>query len=242
MTSLPRANPSRATLQSVNTYLMSSSSPSTPSTPPPTSSLNPSQTHSQPTTTPTNPTAGTPSLPSRIFASLHGRWHLTRRITSRLSAAPSGTFCGTATFLPRPHDPQAAEGAGAEYVYSEEGAFTTDGGLEFSARRGYVWRYDGRRDEVDVYFAKEEGERFFHRVQFEVGSGGEERVDGEEEGCGGKSIMARGEHWCEPDNYVVGYEFEAGEKGMRRFGVRYEVKGPQKDYTSQAWYTREGSE
>lgn len=157
MTAFPAASPSRATLQSVNAFLFS---------PREAAARQQQQT----------PAPSTPSPLGATFASLSTAapacpWTLARTLTSARPTMPSGTFAGTAAFAPR--EP-TAPGYAAEYLYAEEGVLRTDNGLEFPARRRYVWRYrglqeaDGKGSEtggsrekgesITMWFVKEDGE------------------------------------------------------------------------------------
>lgn len=55
--------------------------------------------------------------------------------------------------------------------------------------------------------------------------------------------VGRGEHLCNKDMYWALYDFRSPSvvengKELDVFGVRYKVKGPQKDYTSDTAYQR----
>jgi hypothetical protein len=67
-----------------------------------------------------------------IFTAMQGTWQLDRSLISSIATYPSGTFIGTAKFLPRrPTDPEFD----AEYLYIEEGDFETEQGMKFRANR-----------------------------------------------------------------------------------------------------------
>lgn len=171
-----------------------------------------------------------------IFEGLKGSWRLRRSLNSQLAGFPSGIFEGIARFTPR--TPTAHSAAG-ELVYSEQGELKTDNGFTLKANRKYVYRYDADEDKISAWFIKEdtktqdgaeEVDYLFHDLE----------IDAE-----GNGIAGRGEHLCELDMYWAYYEFrlpkvaEVGDdEKMNVFGVRYKVKGPQKDYTSDTAYTR----
>jgi hypothetical protein len=67
-----------------------------------------------------------------IFRAMQGNWKLERDIISSISSYPSGKFSGTAQFMPR--EP-TAEGYDKEYLYFEDGDFSTSTGLKFRANR-----------------------------------------------------------------------------------------------------------
>lgn len=136
-TSNPSLNPSRATLQSVNTVLMSSPA----STPLPVLKL-PAQydstwtllspsTHPSPSTSPSSS-----SRAQSIFASLPAHpWSFTRSLSSAQPSQPSGVATGSATF--------SHTGSPNTLLYAEQGRFVTAGGAAFEVRREYVWELVG---------------------------------------------------------------------------------------------------
>ena len=69
-----------------------------------------------------------------IFRGMQGDWKLERSLDSSIASYPSGKFSGTAKILPRK---PTAEGFDKEYLYVEEGDFTTENGLAFKANRRY---------------------------------------------------------------------------------------------------------
>lgn len=90
-------------------------------------------------------------------------------------------------------------------AYSEKGTMTLAGQAPLHAERRYFWGEDLR-----VFF--DDG-RFFHQVPV---TGGETH------------------HWCDPDTYLVAYEFTR----WPRFEVRWRVNGPRKDYSAVTQYSR----
>lgn len=174
------------------------------------------------------------SAVAAIFDSLKGSWRLRRSLDSALPGFPSGTFEGTATFQPRKPTSGAAAG---ELLYSEQGELKTDNGFVLKAKRKYVYRYDADEDKISAWFVKEDTKQeegndevdyLFHDLEMD---------------SAGSTWAARGEHLCQLDMYWAYYEFrlpkvvEEG-RGMDVFGVRYKVKGPSKDYTSDTAYER----
>ncbi|KAK4615234.1 hypothetical protein CLAFUR0_09425 [Fulvia fulva] len=170
-----------------------------------------------------------------IFDGLKGSWRLRRSLNSILPGFPSGTFEGIATFKPRKPTSGAATD---ELLYSEQGELKMENGLTLKANRKYVYRYDADEDKISAWFVKEETKQkdgneevdyLFHDLEMESPSGG--------------TWAGRGEHLCSLDMYWAYYEFrlpKVAEEGneMNVFGVRYKVKGPQKDYTSDTAYER----
>jgi hypothetical protein len=177
-----------------------------------------------------------------IFEGLKGTWRLRRVLRSALLGFPSGEFSGEAKFTTR--EPSAHTVAG-ELLYSEEGELKTDNGFTLKANRKYIYRYNADEDKISAWFVKEDTKQndgmeevdyLFHDVEVEQGGG--------EGGQPWRGWSGRGEHLCELDMYWAYYEFrmpkvvDEGESGMDVFGVRYKVKGPQKDYTSDTAYER----
>ncbi|KAF2487277.1 hypothetical protein BDY17DRAFT_306680 [Neohortaea acidophila] len=167
-----------------------------------------------------------------IFESLKGSWRLKRSLNSVLAGFPSGIFEGSATFKPRAN-------AHSELLYSEQGELKMDNGVTLTANRKYVYRYSTDEDKISAWFVTEESKQndgreeldyLFHDLELE-------QVDG--------GWVGRGEHLCEMDAYWAFYDFrpsklttELANKAVDVFGVRYKVKGPQKDYTSDTAYQR----
>jgi hypothetical protein len=173
---------------------------------------------------------------SAIFNGLKGSWRLKRNLNSVLPGFPSGVFEGVATF--RPRSPTAHSAAG-ELVYSEQGELKTENGYVLKANRKYIYRYDADEDKISAWFIKEDTKA----------QDGKEEVDylfhDLEISPEGNAFTGRGEHLCELDMYWAYYEFrlpkvaeEGDAENMNVFGVRYKVKGPQKDYTSDTAYER----
>lgn len=71
-------------------------------------------------------------LARAIFRAMQGTWKLERDIISSIASYPSGKLSGTAKFFPR--EP-TEEGYDKEYLYFEEGDFSTETGLRFRANR-----------------------------------------------------------------------------------------------------------
>jgi hypothetical protein len=160
------------------------------------------------------------------FRAMQGPWTLQRKIDSRHASSPGGVLKGVAHFHPRiPTSPTFA----AEYLYIESGTFTMDTGFSFPATRRYVYRYNEFTDQISTYFVEEDGETagaVFNRLVFEKPRSAE------------KGWLAKSSHWCSPDQYECLLEFRFRGVGLRSLGVRYDVKGPSKDYTHESWYER----
>ncbi len=169
---------------------------------------------------------------AEIFKSLRGTWKLKRSLNSVLPGFPSGLFEGTATFTPRK---PSAHSIKAELLYSEKGELKTDTGLTLKANRKYVYRYNLDEDKISAWFVKEATKQ----------NDGAEEVDylfhDLEIGNSKNGWTGKGEHLCLKDMYWAYYEFrlpEDEDEDMDVFGVRYKVKGPEKDYTSDTAYQR----
>jgi hypothetical protein len=177
-----------------------------------------------------------------VFKALQGRWNVSRRFTSRDVWNPSGNFEGTASFHPRDPTDDAYD---LEYLYMEEGEFTTDKGLKFRANRRYafeneilnhsdscfryVHRYQESTDTLSVWFVKPTNNKtvdyLFHEME----------ILPPVEGSGWR---AKSYHWCQPDDYNVEYDFNFQGVGLREWVMAYTVKGPNKDYTISSTYRR----
>ncbi|KAJ9645351.1 hypothetical protein H2199_003357 [Coniosporium tulheliwenetii] len=132
----------------------------------------------------------------------------------------------------------------AEYLYVESGTFTLENGMQMSATRRYVYRYSADRDQISVWFVKENGrsvDYLFNKMKFQTvsepskdGGHSAEAVDGR----GNRGWIATGDHLCEKDMYESEAEFKFRGASLPTFGIKYVVKGPRKDYVSETWYER----
>lgn len=196
-----------------------------------------------------------------VFRSLLGEWQLERDLISKLPSHPSGHWSGTARFLlrqgtkdglqcVRDDTASAAEAEkeddpGLEYLYIEEGIFSTSTGISFPATRRYVWRYNERADKLSVWFVRT-GDKYsrkdpkrdeeqmradylFHEVEFLVPADSS------------KGWEAKAGHLCVEDFYDVKYNFIFQAVNLREWRLEYAVKGPQKDYTIDGVYRRKAS-
>ncbi|MEL7133072.1 MAG: DUF6314 family protein [Pseudomonadota bacterium] len=94
---------------------------------------------------------------------------------------------------------------GSDLLYTERGTLQIAGAPPMHAERRYVWTPD-----LHVFF--EDG-RFFHSVP----------------AAGGGT-----QHWCDPDQYKVIYDFS----GWPAFQTRWRVDGPRKGYDMTTLYRR----
>jgi len=165
---------------------------------------------------------------------------------------PSGQGNGAA-------EPNREEDLGQEYLYIEEGSFTADSGLTFSAHRRYVWRYDETLDSLSVWFVRTDDKMRtdyrFHDIEFlppllsppvprpasetppPPAAGPSTAPTAEERGPG---WLAKAGHLCEADYYDVRYEFRFRAVNLDEWSCGYVVRGPQKDYTIEGVYRRAG--
>ncbi|PVI00407.1 hypothetical protein DM02DRAFT_395380 [Periconia macrospinosa] len=160
------------------------------------------------------------------FRAMQGGWVLQRKIDSRHTAMPGGTFKGKAHFHPRI---PTADAYTAEYLYIEEGSLTMDNGLSFAASRRYVYRYKESTDTITAWFVEEDGlttSTPFNTWEFYAP---EDTYHG---------WLAKGHHWCSPDTYKNNCEFRFRGINLETFGITYEVSGPKKDYSHESWYSR----
>jgi len=169
------------------------------------------------------------------FVSMQGHWNIRRMLQSVIPTYPSGIFIGTASVTSR--DP-TEDKYDSEYLYTEEGEFTTEQGLCIKGRRSYVYRFQDATDSITAWFVKtdnsEEVDYLFHRVEFArtllpLTEDGAARVQ--------SLITANGHHLCVADDYNAEYNFQYRHSRLRSWGVKYEVKGPKKDYVADATYT-----
>ncbi|KAL8636130.1 MAG: hypothetical protein Q9228_006440 [Teloschistes exilis] len=176
---------------------------------------------------------------SQIFASFEGIWTINRNIKSALSSYPSGTFTGEARFESRP---QSDGEAGTEYLYSENGTFNTEQGLSFQATRRYVYRFQYTSDTISVWFVKPDDEGvvdyLFHELHLDLAV--EQSVARQFQGE--NTIFANGYHLCVEDHYTPSYKFSIEEGVLRQWVLSYRVNGPQKDYRTEATYSKQNHE
>ncbi|KAH8146434.1 uncharacterized protein LAJ45_09627 [Morchella importuna] len=183
------------------------------------------------------PTPITKFTAAAVFRGLQGHWSLSRRITSRNSAFPSGTFTGTADFRPREATftsllqhtptgptcttanlthtplPKTPGGECVEYLYNETGTFLTDTGFTMTGARSYIYRYHPDTDTITVWFVKTDGsgavDYFFHALEFLPP--GATSTDGGSSGDGEVDQpggwKAKSEHLCVKDWYWPSYRF-----------------------------------
>lgn len=177
----------------------------------------------------------TPPAPlTAIFTSLHGTWTLHRRLTSTLPHYPSGTFTGLATFSRS----SSLSSSGPSYLYHETGELKTDAGVVLRANQKYLYHHDLENEKLSVWFVKPdavEAEEEVDYLYMEIEMAENEDVEG--------AWVGKGDHLCEMDMYWGFFDWRLDANGdgdgmMRRFGIKYKVKGPSKDYLSETAYVK----
>ncbi|MCJ1406814.1 hypothetical protein MMC19_000884, partial [Ptychographa xylographoides] len=171
-----------------------------------------------------------PSQGGQAFTSLIGCWELHRLLESALPAYPSGVFKGIAVMTTRcPTDPAYD----AEYLYEESGTLTTQQGLLLKGSRKYVYRYQKDLDAITAWFVKPDAnitvDYLFHNFSFEATDKGYP---------GNPTSTAKGHHLCVEDEYDVYYTFNYEREILKNWTLRYDVKGPYKNYVAKATYIR----
>jgi tRNA A64-2'-O-ribosylphosphate transferase len=284
-TSNPALNPSRATLQSVNTTLMSGEDVAksnvgwsmvqqnpegddkrqSPTDADVADELSHLSTSEEAKSIPQallgddkaeTPTASDPisTIFSRLVTPDEQSWKFTRTLRSVLASHPSGTVTGSAKFSRCSY--AGAPPNTSTVLYSEEGEFVTNNGLRFTARRKYVYRLrvDANTKQgknIAVFFFDDEKMPRGQSV-YGVGENGEaigglfvETGELAIEG-GAYTTKNREKHLCGEDLYSASWKFgdamtepTKGEEGRHQWWeVRYDVKGPKKDYTSETRYEK----
>ncbi|KAK6505815.1 hypothetical protein TWF481_007706 [Arthrobotrys musiformis] len=191
---------------------------------------------------------------STIFKCLNGTWTLHRTLTSAIPSFPSGTFTGSATFTPLPPSSSGSSTStspSSTLLYTETGELVTTTGLTLRANKKYIYTYSPTDDKISAWFVKEQSrgqgqkgndnntkdsnveiDYLFHELVFaEQGEGsGVSSADGKWKACA--------DHLCIKDNYSARYEFDIKGEEVRSWVLRYDVKGPAKDYVSETRFER----
>ena len=175
------------------------------------------------------------TLCERVFDALVGTWSIEREIKSALPTSPSGSFSGEAQFFNRP---PTAPKFDKEYLYIENGKFTSDQGLTLAATRRYVYRYERVSDLISAWFVKPDDnavvDYLFHEIRLNDGNNDcphdSLRAD--------QVIKASSYHLCVEDHYTPSYVLHLMGCHLKDWKLAYGVKGPQKDYIAEATYAR----
>jgi tRNA A64-2'-O-ribosylphosphate transferase len=258
-TSNPALNPSRATLQSVNTVLLSSHDPKAHYDVP----LRPS--------IPEKKTNANANLQANIFSNWSNTsWTLHRTLTSSLPTHPSGTVTGTATFTRL----ASLHNFSPTLAYQEVGEFVMDNGMRASARRRYTYQLVTPKTDMDGEGGSGKGDDgIVVRFSLDDTPAAERPAFGAGDGLGGvfvqmgplspspsppsslstlheeEGVMVaenKEQHLCAADLYAASWKFspammttsgEGGGEGEMWWEVRYDVKGPKKGYVSVTRYS-----
>ena len=185
---------------------------------------------------PTNILSQSLSPAERAFSAIQGHWNLYRVLESAIPTYPSGIFSGVATLTQRPPTDDSYD---AEYLYVEEGELTTRQGLAMRGSRRYVYRYQRASRSITTWFVKTDTiasvDYLFHQVSF---SDVPYQITKDEFLSNNYISTAKGHHLCVNDNYNAEYEFQYQNTNLIQWDLKYTVKGPKKDYTASASYTR----
>ena len=177
--------------------------------------------------------------PGDIFIALEGNWRLYRNLKSAIATYPSGIFEGTAIFKKRLPSDVLYD---AEYLYIEEGKFTTGRGLSFAATRRYVYRHQKDKDMISAWFVKPDDgtvvDYLFHELDFVTQVGASVGLNDDRKAL---VLHAQGYHLCIEDIYQPVYKFRFKHMKLDTWSLKYTVKGPNKDYTADSCYARETS-
>ena len=171
-----------------------------------------------------------------LFQGLQGQWKLHRNLRSAIPLYPSGSFEGSAVFEARDPTDEAYD---LEYLYIENGKFTTEQGFIMEAARRYVYRFQEKTDTISAWFVctrdQSTVDYLFHTLKFENLTG--DVILNEENSMA--AISANGHHLCIDDDYHANYEFQTEDAVLPRWELTHIVKGPNKDYVADAHYIRE---
>ncbi|KAL8994871.1 MAG: hypothetical protein Q9188_006946, partial [Gyalolechia gomerana] len=174
-----------------------------------------------------------------IFDGFERTWIIKRNIRSALSTYPSGIFNGEATFERR--SPTTSD-YDEEHLYTEQGTFTADQGLSFTATRQYVYRYQRASDTISAWFVKPEGKSKVDYLFHEVCLDDTSALSNGHGFDGGRVVRANGYHLCVDDHYTPKYTFRLKHSILQDWKLAYQVKGPQKDYIAEASYVRKSED
>lgn len=177
------------------------------------------------------------SAAKRLFLSLKGSWKLVRHLHSAIPTYPSGVLEGTATFQERASTDPMYD---LEYLYTENGQLVTQQGFTLSASRRYVYRFQETTEKISAWFVKpEEGETvdyLFHVLDLDDSTN---KFWSPNASGTPKQATASGYHLCVNDDYHVCYRFNAKGANLSSWGVKYTVKGPNKDYDADSKFSRD---
>jgi len=167
-------------------------------------------------------------MPAVIVDSLEcSQWTFQRSLISHLPSMSSGTVAGTIHFTSIPIINDADNSR--DLLYSERGLFSPANSPEqhFDISAYYIFSYNSTNDSLAVYFADKETKS--HRDGLFVPLALQPSPFG---------WTATAFHQCCADGYNATYTFSM--KGLRvaEITIRFQVKGPHKDYESHTTLTR----
>ena len=173
-----------------------------------------------------------------LFQGLEGKWLIRRNLKSAIPTYLSGLFEGTAVFEARnPTD----EGYDLEYLYIESGQFTTEQGFTTKATRRYAYRFQEKSSTITAWFVctddRSSIDYLFHALEF----GNLSKNFESKEDSNIVSLSANGHHLCIDDDYLAGYVFQLKDAALITWELTYVVKGPSKDYITDARFVRRGN-
>lgn len=166
-----------------------------------------------------------------VFDAMAGEWNVSRDIESTFLTQPSGRFVGRAVLHSRAVTDSDFD---SEMLYSEEGNFSSNTGLDLKAKRQYVYRYQASTDQISVWFVKLDGEDVdykFHELLFDSNNIRDSSLQVDR-----FRLEASGYHLCERDTYKPLYTFEFVGTRIKSWQIEYVVDGPEKAYISTATY------
>lgn len=177
------------------------------------------------------------SAAKRLFKSLKGSWKLIRHLHSAISTYPSGILEGTARFRERASTDPMYD---LEYLYTEHGQLVTQQGFTLSASRRYVYRFQETTEQISAWFVKPEEREtvdyLFHVLNLENSIS---KLFGPNASGTSQQATASGHHLCVNDDYHVHYSFNTNRANLSSWGVKYIVKGPNKDYVADSKFSRD---
>ena len=181
-----------------------------------------------------------PLSSKNVLRAMKGTWNISRKIQSLNISYPSGTLSGKATLEERQSTDPAYE---SEYLYTENGDYVTEQGFTMKATRQYAYRYKIETDEASAWFVKTDGssevDYLFHQINISPKAS---QAPFSDQTLRDESMTAEGHHLCIKDDYNAAYAFDFRDLVLQKWTVRYDVKGPEKDYVSETTYIKAFSE
>ncbi len=173
-----------------------------------------------------------------VFRSLLGVWDLRRTVTSALPSHPSGTFAGTARFLPRDStSTPRADGAPrvslhrGRHLLRRRRLLPRNPPLCLALRRGLATcSASGSCVPTTLGLSTTSSTTSSFCPLRPPSPPLDPPLS--------RGWEAKAGHLCEQDFYDVRYEFCFRAVNLQRWNISYSVKGPKKDYTIDGLYTR----